>query len=112
MAFTNEKLSNVVQVTSGNTSTIATVSSSKKVYIRSIMAYDVNGSAATAYIYVVPSGQSASTANKMFNIDLNVQETALIEPIYPIVLDTTGDSIIVKADGGTVNFFITGDREA
>ena len=48
MAFTNEKLSNVVQVTSGNTSTIATVSSSKKVYIRSIMAYDVDGSAATA----------------------------------------------------------------
>ena len=112
MAFTNEKLSNVVQVTSGNTSTLASVSSSKKVYIRSIMAYDVNGSAATAYIYVVPNGGSAGTANKIFNIDLNTQETALIEPIYPIVLDTTGDQISVGATGGNINFFITGDKEA
>ena len=102
MAFTNEKLSNVVQVTSGNTSTLATVSSSKKVYIRSIMAYDVNGSAATAYIYVVPNGSSAGTANKIFNIDLNTQETALIEPIYPIVLDTTGDTLVVGASGGSL----------
>ena len=112
MAFTNEKLSNVVQVTSGNTSTLATVSSSKKVYIRSIMAYDVNGSAATAYIYVVPNGGTAGTANKMFNIDLNTQETALIEPIYPIVLESTGDKISVGATGGNINFFITGDKEA
>ena len=111
MAFTNEKLSNVVQVTSGNTNNIATVSSSKKVYIRSIMAYDVNGSAATAYIYVVPNGGTAGTANKIFNIALNTQETALIEPIYPIVLDTTGDTLVVGANGGTVYFLIVGDRE-
>ena len=112
MAFTNEKLSDVVQVTSGGLNSIVTVSSSKKVYIRSIMAYDVNGSAATAYIYVVPNGGSAGTANKIFNIDLNTQETALIEPIYPIVLDTTGDQISVGATGGNINFFITGDKEA
>lgn len=112
MAFTNEKLGDVVAVTSGSTSTLATVSSSKKVYIRSIMAYDVNGSAATAYIYVVPNGGTAGSANKMFNIDLNTQETALIEPIYPIVLDTTGDTLVVGANGGTINFFAVGDREA
>jgi hypothetical protein len=112
MAFTNEKLSNIVAVTSGNNAGIATVESSKKVFIRSIMAYDVAGAAATASVYVVPNGESLGDSNKLFNISLNTQETALLEPIYPIVLDTTGDSIIVEADGGTVNFFITGDREA
>ena len=112
MAFTNEKLSDVVQFTSGGLNSIVTVSSSKKVYIRSIMAYDVNGQAATAYVYVVPNGSSAATINRMFHIDLNVQETALIEPIYPIVLDTTGDSLVVGANGGTINFMVVGDREA
>ena len=45
----------------------------------------------------------------MFNIDLNVQEIALIEPIYPIVLDT-GDSLVVGENGGTINFMVVGDR--
>ena len=39
-------------------------------------------------------------------------ETVLLEPSYPLVLPTTGDSVQVGAGSSTVNFLITGDKEA
>ncbi len=111
MAFTNEQLTEVVQVTSGASNDLVTVAGSKKVFIRSIMCFD-RGSAATAKIYVVPNGGSAAATNQLFEVQLNTSETALIEPIYPIVLDTTGDKLVVEASSGSINFFATGDREA
>ncbi len=53
MAFTNGKLSNVVQVSAGTTSSIATVAGGKKIYVRSIAAFDVTGAGSTAHVYVV-----------------------------------------------------------
>ncbi len=41
MAFTNGKLSDIVVVSAGSTSDIITVAGNKKVYVRSIAAYDV-----------------------------------------------------------------------
>ena len=38
--------------------------------------------------------------------------TVLLEPAYPIVIESTGDQISVGAGTSTVNFFITGDKEA
>ena len=112
MAFTNGKLSDIVVVSAGSTAGIVTVASSKKVYVRSIAAYDVAGVGATAHVYVIPNGGSVGDNTKLFNITLTENETALIEPIYPIVLETTGDQISVGAIGGNINFFITGDKEA
>ena len=112
MAFTNGKLSDIVVVSAGSTAGIVTVASSKKVYVRSIAAYDVAGAGATAHVYVIPNGGSVEDNTKLFNITLTENETALIEPIYPIVLETTGDQISVGATGGNINFFITGDKEA
>jgi hypothetical protein len=113
MAFTNGKLSDIVVVSAGSTAGIITVTSSKKVYIRSIAAYDVGATGvATAHVYVIPNGGSVGDSTKLYNINLAESETALIEPIYPIVLDTTGDQISVGATGGNINFFITGDKEA
>ena len=112
MAFTNGKLSDIVVVSAGSTAGIVTVASSKKVYVRSIAAYDVAGAGATAHVYVIPNGGSVGDNTKLFNITLTENETALIEPIYPIVLETTGDQISVGATGGNINFFITGDKEA
>ena len=112
MAFTNGKLSDIVVVSAGSTAGIITVTSSKKVYVRSIAAYDVAGAGSTAHVYVIPNGGSVEDNTKLFNITLNPNETALIEPIYPIVLETTGDQISVGATGGNINFFITGDKEA
>ena len=111
MAFTNEKLTEVVEVTSGASNNLVTCTGGKKVFIRSIMCCD-RGSAATAIVNIVPAGGSAGDANKIFRIQLNTNETALIEPIYPIVLDTTGDVLRVETGGGTVNFMALGDREA
>jgi len=113
MAFTNGKLSDIVVVSAGSTAGIITVTSSKKVYVRSIAAYDVGATGvATAHVYVIPNGGSVGDSTKLYNITLSASETALIEPIYPIVLDTTGDKISVGATGGNINFFITGDKEA
>jgi len=112
MALERGKLSNVVVVSAGNTVGIITVASSKKVYVKSIIAH-VAGSAssATAQVYFVPNGASASPSTKIFDVDVNAGETVLIEPSYPLVIDTTGDSIRVGAGTSNVNFLITGDKE-
>ncbi len=113
MALDGGQLSEVVAVSASSTVGIITVASSKKVYIKSIAAYDISGDACTAHVYVVPNGDSPVDANKLFHISLVANETALIEPSYPIVLDTTGDSLRVGVGTqGPINFFISGDKEA
>ena len=112
MALERGKLSNIVQVAAGSTVGIITVAASKKVYVKSIAAFDVTGAGSTAHVYVIPNGGSVGDATKLYNITLTASETALIEPSYPIVLDTTGDQISVGSTGANVNFFITGDKEA
>ena len=113
MALERGKLSNIVVVSAGSTAGIITVASSKKVYVKSIAAFDVGATGvATAPGYVLPDGGTVEDNTKLFNITLGASETVLIEPSYPIVLDTTGDQISVGATGGNINFFITGDKEA
>ena len=113
MAFTNGKLSDIVTVSAGSTAGIVTVASNKKVYVRSIAAFDVGATGvATAHVYVIPSGGSVGDSTKLYHISLSENETALIEPVYPIVLESTGDQISVGTTGATINFFITGDKES
>ena len=111
MALERGKLSNVVVVSAGSTVGIITVSASKKVYVKSIIAHASTATTATAQVYFVPNGSSANSATKIFDVDVNGGETVLIEPSYPLVIDTTGDSIRVSAGTSTVNFLITGDKE-
>jgi hypothetical protein len=111
MALERGKLSNVNVVSAGTTVGIITVASSKKVYIKSIIAHTSTGSTATAQVYFVPNGQSVGQDTKIFDVDLTANETILIEPSYPLVIDTNGDSIQVGAGVSTVNFLITGDKE-
>ena len=123
MALERGKLTNVVAVSAGATVGIVTVASNKKVYIKSIVAScmgDIGDMAGIqtgkAHVYFVPNnGGSAgdpARSNQIFSIDLDVKETALLEPSYPLVLSATGDSIRVGAMHTTINFLITGDKEA
>jgi len=115
MALERGKLSNVVVVSAGSTVGIVTVVSNKKIYIRSILCHAPGVGAAassTAQVYIVPNGGSVSVNTKIFDVDINAGETVLLEPIYPIVIDSTGDKISVGAGTSTINFFVTGDREA
>ena len=112
MALERGKLSDIVAVSAGSTVGIITVADSKTVYVKSISAYDVTGAGSTAHVYVIPNGGSVQDKTKLFHISLVANETALIEPSYPIVLDTTGDQISVGTTGATINFFITGDKES
>ena len=123
MALERGKPTNVVAVSAGATVGIVTVASNKKVYIKSIVAScmgDIGDMAGIqtgkAHVYFVPNnGGSAgdpARSNQIFNIDLDVKETALLEPSYPLVLSATGDSIRVGAMHTTINFLITGDKEA
>ena len=113
MALDRGKLSNIVVVSAGSTVGIITVASSKKVYVKSILAHAGTLSTATAQVYFVPNGgTSNSPTNKIFDVDINSGETVMIEPSYPLVLDTTGDALFVGAGSSTVNVLITGDKEA
>ncbi len=113
MALDRGKLSNIVVVSAGSTVGIITVASSKKVYVKSILAYAGTASTATAQVYFVPNGgTSNSPDNRIFDVDINAGETVMIEPSYPLVLDTTGDALFVGAGSSTVNVLITGDKEA
>ena len=121
MALTRGKLTNIVTVDGNGTSTgvgetvgILTVASSKKVYIKCIMAMAQPVIAVTgeAHVYIVPNGGSVTRNNQIFNFDVQAGETVLMEPSYPIVLDTTGDSLRVGAASTYINFFVTGDKEA
>ena len=112
MALERGKLSEVVQVAAGTTQAMITVASSKKVYIKSIICHQPDISNATAQVYFVPNGGSVGSSTKVFDVDVNAGETVLIEPSYPLVLDTTGDTLQVGAGTSTINFLITGDKEA
>lgn len=115
MAFTNGKLSDIVVVSAASTVGIVTVAGNKKVYVRSILCHSPGvgaAASATAQVYIVPNGGSVSVNTKIFDVDVNAGETVLLEPIYPIVIDATGDKISVGAGTSTINFFITGDKEA
>ena len=120
MSLERGKLSNVVRVAAGSTVGIITVSSSKKVYIKSILAHAAGTgiNTATAQVYFCPVGVSSDATNKIFDVDIQAGETVLLEPSYPLVLDTTGDSLQVGTGNYTgiaathVNFLITGDKEA
>ena len=111
MALNRGKLSDIVVVSAGSTVGIITVSSSKKVYVKSIMAHASTGTNATAQVYFIPNGGSVNANTRLFDVDVNAGETVLIEPSYPLVIDTTGDSIFVGAGTSTINFLITGDKE-
>jgi hypothetical protein len=111
MALQRGKLSNIVVVSAGSTVGIITVSASKKVYVKSILAHAGTALSSTAQIYFIPNGGSVGASTKIFDVDINAGETVLIEPSYPLVIDTTGDSIQVGAGTSTVNFLITGDKE-
>ena len=112
MALERGKLTDIVQVAAGSTSAIITVASSKKVYVKSIICHATTTMSATAQVYFVPNGGAVGTSTKLFDVDVNAGETVLIEPSYPLVLDTTGDSLRVGAGTSTINFLITGDKEA
>jgi|TARA_B100000035_G_scaffold94386_1_gene79904 hypothetical protein len=113
MELERGKLSNVVQVTAGNTSAIVTVSNNKKIYVKSIIAHGVNVQVTpTAQVYYVPNGSSVGASTRIFDVTLSAKESALIEPAYPIVLTQTGDALYVGAGVDTVNFLVTGDKEA
>ena len=112
MALTRGKLSNVVVVSAASTAGIVTVASSKKVYVKSILAHAGTGASTSADIYFIPNAGTATSDTRIARIDVLAGETIFFEPSYPLVLDTTGDHISVGAGASTCNFIITGDVES
>ncbi len=118
MALDRGKLTNVITLGVGQTVAGVTVASNKKVYVKSIMAHApyVGLASGTAQVYLVPnsggSAGTASTSNQIFNVDVYAGETVFLEPSYPIVIDATGDTVQVGTGLTTINFLLTGDKEA
>lgn len=113
MALTRGRLTNtVVNVSAGTTVGIVTVSNNKKIYVKSIIAHNgISTTSVSAHIYYVPTGVTASTNNRIFNVSIAQSETVFIEPSYPIVLTSTGDTLSIGATVGQVNIIINGDQE-
>lgn len=121
MALERGKLTNVVRVAAGTTVGIVTCESNKKVYIKSIICHAATPGSigtATAQVYFCPTGINSSPTNRIFDVNITTGETVLIEPSYPLVLDSTGDSLEVGTGNYVglaathVNFIVTGDKEA
>ena len=92
MALERGKLSNVVRVAAGATVGIATCTSGKKVYIKSIIAHQSGGgiNTATGQVYFTQAGVTTGVTTKIFDVDILAGETILLEPSYPNVLIVTG----------------------
>ena len=120
MALERGKLSNVVRVAAGATVGIATCTSGKKVYIKSIIAHAAGTGiqTATGQVYFTQAGITTGKETKIFDVDILAGETILLEPSYPIVLGENGDTLAVGTGNISgvaathVNFMITGDKEA
>jgi len=119
MALERGKLSNVVRVAAGATVGIATCTSGKKVYIKSIIAHAAGTgiNTATGQVYFTQAGVTTGPTTKIFDVDVNAGETVLLEPSYPIVLESTGDQLVVGTGNYAgiaathINFMVNGDKE-
>ena len=102
MALNRGKLSDVHQVGAGASVGIVTVTSNKKIYVKSIICHAAGTgiNTGTAQVYYCPSGITSGPTNKIFDVDVQAGETVLLEPSYPIVLESTGDQLVV----GTGNY--------
>ena len=86
-----------------------------KVYIKSIICHaSATGvNTGTAQVYFCPVGVSSAATNRIFDVNVNAGETVLIEPSYPLVLDTislqVGTGNIAGFAATHINFIITGD---
>ena len=112
MALSRAQLSTVQVVSAGNTTAVATVADNKKIFVKSIMAHNKSALSHDGKVYIVPNGGSVSESTRMFNVTVDANETVFIEPAYPITIAATGDTIQCGAASTSVNFFITGDKEA
>ena len=119
MALNRGKLSDVHRVGAGTSVGIVTVTSNNKIYVKSIICHAAGTgiSTATAQVYYCPSGITSGPTNKIFDVDVQAGETVLLEPSYPIVLESTGDQLVVGTGNIAglaathVNFMVTGDKE-
>ena len=119
MALNRGKLSDVHQVGAGTTVGIVTVADNKKIYVKSIICHaaGVGVNTGTAQVYYCPSGITSGPTNKIFDVDVLSGETVLLEPSYPIVLESTGDQLIVGTGNVAglaathINFMVNGDKE-
>lgn len=125
MALSQGTLGFPTVVSNNSTSTIYTVASGKKVYIRSIVIHNANyntsndGLSQTVQIHMVANGGSVGAATRIARVTLVPDDTFFFEPQYPITMVDNGDTIRVTNEGtstgsadNSVNVLVLGDVEA
>jgi hypothetical protein len=129
MALQRLSIDDVTAVQPGQTSTIVSVSNSQTTFVRTLILHasslDTPSPDAPAFVqvHVVPgsggSVGSASSNTRIARVNIAANDTFFVEPEYPIILDTNGDSIQVTNEGGlyggansyAINVLAMGDRE-
>jgi len=122
MALAKANLAYPVACVYNNTdTTVYSVSSSKKAYIRGLLLHNTTtGNNITVSIhFVANSGGSVGSSvdsNMVAKLTLNATDTYFFELPYPFILESNGDAVKVKnlstTSGDTVNVTPLGDRES
>lgn len=106
MALSKSNLGFPVVVGGATTTSVYTVSSSKKSYIRCILIHNVGidtNVSQTARIYMVPNSGGlagvATVGNTVARLTLVPDDTVFFEPQYPFTLESNGDTIQVYNEG-------------
>lgn len=134
MALAKQNLGFPINVSFGTTVSICEVTSSQKIYIRSLLVYNSSVESAspntpqTFQVYIVPNDSGsvgiASSTDRILRASIISDDTYFMELQYPIILENNGDSLQVFNEGdyawiqsgiatsySALNVLVLGDKE-
>jgi hypothetical protein len=106
MAFTEKRLAQFYPNATTNT-TVYTVPALTKAIVRNIAMCNVTANPITVRVFAVPNEGNAGVANAIF-YDYEVPENFTFTKDLHLVLDTTGDFLVVWVSAQGVTFTISG----
>ncbi len=115
MALAKTGLGFPVSVSANSTGIVVQVENSQKVYVRGLLIHNLDTTTSTTFhVYVLATGGSPSTSNKIIRGAMSASDTAFIEFPYPITLTTNGDTIRVENDNASnaITVLPLGDKES
>jgi len=129
MALQRLAIDEVTAVHPGQTSVIVSVTNSQTTFVRTLILHASSLGSPTPdapafiQVHIVPNnGGSVGTASSLTRIarvNIAADDTFFVEPEYPIIIDSNGDSVQVTNEGSTygganayaINVLAMGDRE-
>src|SRR5690606_34265214 len=94
---------------------IFTNPASQKTFISSIDLHNTTTSTRTVTLYYVPNSSGSlgtqDTGNQIYSVNLSANDTILLEPRFPYVLDELNDAIFAVGSDTGVNILCRGSKD-